>query len=356
MSICVEEKTKIYVVAPATIATGGPELLHQLAFSLRQINIDAYMYYIPSKVQNPVHPAYKSYGNPFVRSIDDRHYHILIVPETFKTMKLLQCYRKIQKVIWWLSVDNFYQSMFETASVKGIWVQLINKLFKLVGFIPKYDLAEESLKFFQTYELNKDRNIKASILHLVQSNYARNHLILKGILPERIKYLSDYLHDDFLSFDYTKHVHNKENIVLYNPKKGYKFTKSLILNARHIKFIPIQNMDREDVITVMLKAKVYIDFGNHPGKDRMTREAAALGCIIITSKKGSAGNSKDVPISNRYKFIDRQENIQEIVALIEDCLLNYDKHIENFFAYRKKIFLEKQIFYNDLKEVFKGSF
>lgn len=52
----------------------------------------------------------------------------------------------------------------------------------------------------------------------------------------------------------------------------------------------------------MSKSKVYIDFGNHPGKDRIPREAAISGCIVITGKRGAAAFAEDVCIPETYKF------------------------------------------------------
>jgi hypothetical protein len=54
--------TKVYIAAPAAAATGGPELLHQLAFHLNNEGIKAYMYYYPSNHPNPIHPNYKEYN------------------------------------------------------------------------------------------------------------------------------------------------------------------------------------------------------------------------------------------------------------------------------------------------------
>jgi hypothetical protein len=49
---------------------------------------------------------------------------------------------------------------------------------------------------------------------------------------------------------------------------------------------------------------VYIDFGNHPGRDRIPREAAAMGCVVITNRRGSAENDVDIPIPNFLKIDD----------------------------------------------------
>ena len=147
MDILVDKRTVIYVIAPACTATGGPELLHQLVSSLRNINLNAYMFYLPVGCDNPVHSAYINYDNPFVNNIEDKTHNIIIVPEEFKYIEYLQNYKEIQKVIWWLSVDNFYRSMFEIVNKKSILMRLTNKIVRLLGLPPQYDLVEESLKF-----------------------------------------------------------------------------------------------------------------------------------------------------------------------------------------------------------------
>ena len=60
--------------------------------------------------------------------------------------------------------------------------------------------------------------------HLYQSYYAKYFLEKNNIYNKA--YLSDYINDIFLeqSIDYC----GKQNIVLYNPRKGMEFTKKLL--------------------------------------------------------------------------------------------------------------------------------
>ena len=91
MGIFIKKNTKIYVVSPALVKTGGPELLHQFAFNLRnKLNIEAYMYYIPNNISDPVNNEYKEYNIPFVREIEDNPENIIIVPEVYSYVKFLK--------------------------------------------------------------------------------------------------------------------------------------------------------------------------------------------------------------------------------------------------------------------------
>lgn len=58
--------------------------------------------------------------------------------------------------------------------------------------------------------------------------------------------------------------------------------------AQDLRWVPLIGMTTEEMRSCMSKSKVYIDFGNHPGKDRIPREAAISGCIVITGKRGAA--------------------------------------------------------------------
>jgi len=352
MSIKIYPNTKVYVVAPANTATGGPELLHQLVFHLRKdFNIEAYMYYVPSDLHDPVHPEYKQYNNPYVEEIEDRKENLLIVPEVINSIKLISEYSKIRKVIWWLSVDNFYLSAILSSKRNYFFRRVINKISNIIFNKTFFNLKKLALKKMTQLDLSNFDQVKQADFHLTQSYYALYHLQEKGISKEKIYYLSDYLNENFLK---TKtDLSKKENIVVYNPKKGFSFTKKIIKAASDIKFVPLINMTRKQVIQTLQKAKVYIDFGYHPGKDRIPREAAILGCCVITGKRGSAKYFEDVPIPEEYKFEDKEENIPAIVNKIKDCFDNFNERYKDFDHYRKIIKDEPRKFLEDLRKIFK---
>jgi len=351
MSIPVYKDTKIYVVAPANAATGGPELLHQLVYHLRNdLNLNAFMYYLPDNHPNPVHPEYKMYNNPYVREVEDNKNNIIIVPEIAGGIEILPKFSNIRKAIWWLSVDNFYLSPIFTSKENFFFRRTINKISNIILNKPLFDIEELALKKINQFNLCKFNKLKYVNFYLVQSYYAMHHLENNGIPKEKIFYLSDYLNESFLKI-YTNLL-KKENIVAYNPKKGLNFTKKIMRRAPEIKFVPLVNMTRQQVVETLQRAKVYIDFGNHPGKDRMPREAAILGCCVITGKRGSAAFFKDVPISEEYKFEDKEENIPKIIEKIKDCFENFEERYKDFDYYRQVIKKEPEKFLKDLRKIF----
>lgn len=324
--------SKIYVACPASFATGGPELLHQLVYELVKLGFDAYMYYYNQEEnKNPVHEAYHDYRNGFVDSIEDCRNNILIVPEV--QTNLLYEYNNIQKVIWWLSVDNYYGFLRARLKINEV---LLRALYSLKLY-PRQNI----------YKFNKEE----PILHLVQSEYARQMLKSYGI--GKILYLSDYLNKGFIEQQLNNNSLKKENIVIYNPKKGLAFTKKLMKQAVNIKFVPVVNMTRQQVLKLLATAKVYIDFGNHPGKDRLPREAAISGCCVITGKRGSAKYYEDVMILDEFKFDESVNNITSIIGKINCCFENFEEESLKFNDYREKIKSEEREFIKDIVRIFK---
>lgn len=357
----IHNSSKVFVVSPSRIYTGGPNLLHQLCYTLRnELGIDAYMYYIDIdgfEDLDKIHSNYREYNNPVRFDIEDIQSNILIVPEVKKGIEILSKYKHIRKVIWWLSVDNFYVSFFMDRPYM-ILVRILNKLYKIYKktYFNLIDINKEILKRYGLKDLSKTyvSEIRKVDYHLVQSIYALNHLLSLNFPIKKIYYLSDYIDEDFLDVSYD--LEKKEDIVVYNPAKENSFTRKIITLSRkygyNIEFIPIFRMTKHEVRDLLLRAKVYIDFGNHPGKDRIPREAAILGCCIITGKRGSAAFYEDVPIPGEYKFEDRVENIPLILKKIKDCIENYKYRINDFENYRKLIRKEKQKFIEDLKKIF----
>lgn len=326
--------TKIYVVCPANNKTGGTELLHQLVYHLNLINKRAVVaYYLEGKHSggSPVPAEFLCYVKEYcyMKDVVDSHNNILILPEV--CIGKHRRYKKMQKCIWWLSVDNYM-------AVSGKMNRL--KRYGILSF----------LKHLWLKDYNNENDLKKISIHLYQSYYARYFLEdQKGIAGDKLYYLSDYINDIYLnSFD----LNVKEDIVIYNPKKGYEFTKKLINASLDIKWVPIQNMTNIEVQELMRRAKVYVDFGNHPGKDRIPREAAMSGCCIITNKRGAAEYSEDVAINEEYKFADEEHNIAIILETIKRCLENYEIAYSDFSDYREIIKTEKFKFMEDVQKIF----
>lgn len=244
-------------MCPASGVTGGPEALHQLCDKINNNGGKAKMIYVDygsEEVIAATPPArYRYYKIRTALAIIDDEKHVIVVPEIWP--HILYRFNRIQKCIWWLSVNYG---------------------------------KEKAANLFRD----------SSILHLYQSVYAAH--FLKGASALNVAPLYDYLSLSGAN----KQILKSEPIVLYNPKKGIEITNRLIELCKNdgIHFIPLKGFTRPELVRMMKRSKVYIDFGDHPGKDRIPREAALYNNIIITGIKGAAGYYDDLPIPDEFKY------------------------------------------------------
>lgn len=330
---------KVFIYCKPNLVTGGIELLYQLSDLLNRNGYDAYIlstdggdFEIPSD--------YIKYNSKKTLEIEDQDENVIVIPEVFAA-KVKQI-RKAKVILWWLSIDNYYYNF--SGSISDTWK--FNKNLALKYFIKKLIGKVKN----DNYSISKICNNKR-IINAYQCEYAKHFLADKGVT--NLVALQDYINEDYV-FSYTL-IEKKEDLIIYNPKKGFEFTKILIDTAPDLNWIPIQNMNRVQVRDLMNKAKIYIDFGNHPGKDRMPREAAMCGCCIITGKKGSANYFEDVAIDeNKYKFEQSKQNVQTIIDTIRSLINNYRERINDYESYRNKISEEKAQFENQVLDLFKS--
>ena len=305
---------KIYVLAPQNHKSGGAELSHQLCNAINRLtNVPAYMCYVDINapfdkalgVDVPAPDAYEIYNTDHV--IDAAELNspnsIIVFPEGLTLS--MPYYPEAKKVLWWMSVDNYVVST-----------------------------KESNISF-----------IKDNVcLHLYQSYYAKDY-VEKKIPGANGLYLSDYINQEHGKFIYPAQF--RENIGLYNPAKGYDQIKPLIEKASWLKWVPLTGLDVPHMVLMMEAGKIYVDFGNHPGKDRIPREAAADGCCVITNKKGAAAFEGDVPIPKQYKFDNPSDSLDEIDTLLHDICDNFAQHQARFESYRQMIAGEKAKFDED---------
>lgn len=303
---------KIYIITPKNRKSGGAELNHQFCNAINRLtDIPAYMCYadldfpytIAVEAKTP--DIYEKYNTPSCTDINeiDRPENVVVFPEGL-TYSIPQI-KHARKVLWWMSVDNYIES---------------------------------------TNELNLPLIKESIFLHLYQSYYSLDYV--QRVLPGAYGiYLSDYINEEHGKFIYPPEF--RKDYALYNPAKGLADIKPLIKKANWIKWIPLVNLDISQMVLLMEASKIYVDFGNHPGKDRIPREAAADGCCIITNKKGSAAFEKDVPIPEMYKFDDPASSLDEIDALLHDICDNFAAHQNAFSSYRDFISGEKEQFDKD---------
>lgn len=287
----------VYINIPAGAVAGGVESLFQLADSINNVGGKSVVIW-DRQLHEPVPNKYKNYNIIHSEEVEDSSENWIIYPEVWT--EKIHTYNYLKKSIWWLSVDNNHNR-------------------------------------FQEFQ---DENIT----HFYQSYYAQDFLMKKG--TKKILPLFDYIPSYYLESEYISDV--KKNIVCYNPLKGIEVTNQIKILNPEIKFVPIISMSENEIIELLKISKVYIDFGHHPGRDRIPREAAILGNCILTNEKGSAGFYTDLPFDTEFKTT----KIEEIGNKINMCFEDYENHQKKFDLYRSVIQNQKKQLFNLCKQYF----
>lgn len=316
----------IYILCPPNLATGGPEALHQLGFILNQLGFNAKMLYSKWMV-NPVHPFYKRYKVPFVTKIIDNQETILIIPESMTN--LIAKYPLSEKKIWWLSLD-FYEILMNHRERKKNVIRTL--------------LSSKKYKEYR-FETNK------TVTHWYQSHRTKLFLKTKK-LDNPIAYLCDYVSELF--FDNLPDLQEieKDNIITYNPKKGLEVIETFKNELPQYTWIPLKGMTREEMRDVLRKAKLHVDFGYFPGRDKIPREALVSGCCLLTGRGGTAEFKEDLGIPEKYKLHSNHQTIDIIKPLIEHLMTNFEEAREEFLPFREFVMHEKQRMIEDVNKLF----
>ena len=151
--------------------------------------------------------------------------------------------------------------------------------------------------------------------------------------------------------DYLTGVHHaltpqtRKNIIAYNPKKGGEISKKLIKGLPDFNFVPIAGMSASDVHALLSLVKIYMDFGHHPGKDRLPREAAIAGACVITGLRGAACNSIDIPILEKYKIdSEKTDFVNAFGYRAREIFSQFELASRDFDYYRLMIAGEREKF------------
>ena len=317
---------KILVVCPANMVTGGPEALHQLVAHMRSLNLPASIVYMPfDQAAEPPNP-YKKYNVPISRYGDEVG-SLIIFPEVNPSLAMKV--KNAQAALWWLSLENFLERRHVSAFRDKV------RYFKRVIKGERPLMGARGLK---------------KLIHFSQTEHSTQYLRSCGIEPIP---LIDSINEDFLTDKYLDKTDHKKNIILYNPTKGKKVTASLIRDNPQWKFIPLKGLNPQQLSEKLYDAKLYIDFGHHPGRDRMPREAAMHGCCLITGILGSAGNLVDLPIPQKYKFdSSRADFLEGFKYLATEVMNDFDKHYHAFDDYRTWLKNEPKIFKQQIADYF----
>lgn len=311
-----QNKAKYYIFTPARFCSGGPEALHQLAYYMRKLGMDAYTVFYTYSGFPDVQPIdrYKQYEVSVVGygEIEDKTYNYVIAPENAPWC--LNGFKQAQKCIWWLSVA--YNDVREgTAKVR------------LVHFKRK----------MLRQDVGNYRNVAFNIRncwHLCGSAYAFEE-VTKMFPSSVVKYMVEPISLDFLKMGNDNLPTKREDEVLYNPSKPSIVMNKLLERGR-FNYVPLKGLTPEGLAEKYKSAKLYVDFGLFGGPERMPKEAVYFGCNILVACHNASTNNFDVAIPQQYKVKDETS-----VEQIENCIANMLAHYENqnidFLPFKEKV-------------------
>lgn len=323
--------SKYYVFTPAFVCSGGPEALHQLAYYMRRNGLEAYTVYYEYSGFVDAKPTerYVQYDPITAKyeDVEDEPGNFVIAPENAPWC--LNGFHKAQKCIWWLGL---IAAKMEKGKGKE---RLLYYKHKLLG---------QSIMSYRKvgFELSK-------CWHFCGSKYA--YLEVRNKFPQsKVEYLVEPISLDFLRMGNFDLPLERENIVLYNPAKPSKCMAELV-NRGLFNYVPLKGFTPEGLAAMYKKAKLYVDFGDFGGPERMPKEAAYFGCNILVANHNAAANDFDVAIPEKYKVAE-DETIEQIEGRLADMVENYEKQNVDFLPFKNKVEGLEQRFVMQLKEVF----
>jgi hypothetical protein len=316
---------------------GGCEAMHQLGHQITRHGGTAHMaYYGPYshlELDGDIlrcHPAPSPVPGYFAR------YHpmalqqarldrdtLVVMPEVLSTLAAAPA-AQYQRALWWLSLDNA---------------------------IPKNPALLDPAYRRRFLE-------DPGLVHFHQSDYARSFLQSNSAV--RYHPLSDYTDPDIIGRSLIPSenppLSNRTNTISYFPSKGgalaSRFIERRCALKQWVEFLPLREMTKAQVRDALFTSRMYIDFGNHPGKDRVPREAAAAGAIVLLHAAGAAKFFPDHPLPAEYLFTE--EDIatghlhQKVNAIFEDP----EAHFGRQRMYRDAILHEQERFDLEVRSFF----
>ena len=320
---------EIYVCCPGGLVSGGPEALHQLVDALRRCGKAAFISYWPESGQFDIPPFYREY-NVEQRPLRDADGCLVVFPEV-----LLHEANRLTRsriAIWWLSVDFYFQSLY------------------FHDHLRRRDLSVRSR--LRSVQDSDGLRAHRRSFHLAQSFYAQRFLTERRLSGP---ILCGYINDEYVTTEGGIVNRHREEIIAYNPMRGMEVTEALMRLAPDAEWVAISDMGRAEVQSLLKQARLYVDFGSHPGRQRLPREAAISGACVVTGRQGSAAFVEDVPIPDEWRIDETRPDFHARFAEIASMILKDHQHQRSrLVEYRAVIRSEKAKFLDQVDRLFIG--
>jgi hypothetical protein len=326
------ELTRVCVLYPRGVRTGGPEALHQLVDALRACGVPAGLAPYPNTASRERVKEYQRYDAPEVAGPRDLPGEVVIGPEVY--LQDLSSLRRARSFCWWLSIDN--NRLFRTELYYRAWRQ---------GLADPPGLRDiRALGTFVRRSTRPWRHDLRRMEHLSQSRYAQ------AFLQERVQIsasmLSDYIAGWSGEGTSTATLSSRGRPrIAFNPAKGRRVNARVQARSDpRIIWDPIAGLTPTQVRDHLAAADVYLDLGAQPGKDRMPREAALSGAVTIVARRGSGAFDADTPIPEAHKVAITGDVVDNALSVIGGVLRDPESAFAAQAGYRDHIAHQEEIF------------
>ena len=308
--------------------TGGPFALLQLAKAINDLNYECEVYFY-------------NIGTVKVKKIKKNFIKNMIIDGSY-TIK----YKRKPRI----NIPNLSYKVCNDITVNDtlIFPEVAldySTTFYNLGFKKRvfWWLSWNNAPFGNLTKFNNIINLK-NCMHIFQSKYAQKEaarLDFKGLMVS-----------DFTIFDETtdKIKSNKTNDICFLEGKA-PGTELLVKELRnYFSVISIKKMSQAQVIQTLKNSKIFIDFGSHPGKVRIPREAALHNCIPLVHNVGAAKYFEDLTISRSLKLdTNAISDAKILIKKINTLASNFDNTLQSIAPYKNKIRNERDIFYEEVQ-------
>ena len=322
---------RFYIFTPADVCSGGPEALHQLAYYMRKLGMEAYTVYYTylGFPEAQTIERYKQYEVEVVTfdEIEDEDGNYVIAPENAPWC--LNSFKKAQKCIWWLSLHA-------NEVTKGSFCDRVGLM--------KHRLLQKDMSYYRHVDFNP-----VKCWHLCGSKHTYLY-VREQYKKSKVDYLVEPISLDFLKKGNADLLLERNGMVLYNPAKPSNIMKELLERGK-FKYVPLKGFTPDGLAEMYKKAKLYVDFGEFGGPERMPKEAVYFGCNILVANHNAAANDFDVAIPQKYK-VDDNETAEQIEKRIDDMLVDYEVQNVDFLPFKQKVEGLESNFMSQLENIF----
>ncbi len=270
----------IYILLPHNTRTGGPEALLQLADALgrRLPSLPTHVVcYTPAEIADlrsraqrneDTHselvfgeheigiPEYADYRVELAQRIPHSPQAVVVVPEVLAD--LIPALSRNTILLWWLSVDNAFGPLSR---------------------------------------VNLNHLRRPNVWHACQSHYAERFVTACGL--QSLGPLSDYTTERFAAADAGERA-GKRTVAINASAKVISdldaIEAAIATRDPGLSLARVAGLSREALIELLSSAAVFVDLASFPGKDRMPREAARLGCPVVLADAGAGHYGEDFPV------------------------------------------------------------